>query len=56
VDDAMSGWWAAAFAAQWLLLVALAVAVVALARPVGTLHLRLSPVGELGRASRWDRV
>jgi hypothetical protein len=47
VDDAMSGWWAAAFAAQWLLLVALAVAVVALARQVGTLHLRLSPLGAL---------
>ena len=43
----MSGWWAAAFVAQWLLLIALGVVVVALARQVGTLHLRLGPRGAL---------
>ena len=43
----MTGWWAAAFVAQWLLVLVLAVVVVALARQVGTLHLRL---GSAGRA------
>lgn len=43
----MSGWWAAAFVALWILLVVLAVVVVALARQVGTLHLRLGPRGAL---------
>ncbi len=43
----MSGWWAAAFIAQWLLVVVLAAIVVALARQVGTLHLRLGPRGAL---------
>ncbi len=43
----MSGWWAAAFVVQWVLLAALAVVVVALARQVGVLHLRLAPVGAL---------
>ncbi len=43
----MTGWWAAAFVAQWLLLVALSLVVVALARQVGTLHLRLGPRGAL---------
>lgn len=43
----MSGWWIAAFVAQWILLVALGIAVVALARQVGTLHLRLGPLGAL---------
>ena len=43
----MSGWWAAAFVAQWLLVVVLAAVVVALARQVGTLHLRLGPRGAL---------
>ena len=43
----MSGWWAVAFVVQWLLLVVLAVVVVALARQVGTLHLRLGPRGAL---------
>ena len=41
----MSGWWAAAFVAQWVLLVVLCVVVVALARQVGTLHLRMGPRG-----------
>jgi hypothetical protein len=43
----LSGWWIAAFVAQWILLVALGIAVVALARQVGTLHLRLGPLGAL---------
>jgi hypothetical protein len=43
----MSGWWAAAFLAQWVLVVVLAAIVVALARQVGTLHLRLGPRGAL---------
>jgi methylamine dehydrogenase accessory protein MauD len=43
----MSGWWAVAFVVQWLLLVVLSVVVVALARQVGTLHLRLGPRGAL---------
>lgn len=43
----MTGWWAAAFIAQWLLVVVLAAVVVALARQVGTLHLRLGPRGAL---------
>lgn len=43
----MSGWWAAAFVVQWVLLAVLAVVVVALARQIGVLHLRLVPVGAL---------
>jgi hypothetical protein len=43
----MTGWWAAAFIAQWALVLVLAAVVVALARQVGTLHLRLGPRGAL---------
>lgn len=43
----MSGWWAAAFVVQWVLLAVLALVVVALARQIGVLHLRLGPVGAL---------
>jgi methylamine dehydrogenase accessory protein MauD len=43
----VTGWWAAAFVAQWVLVVALCVVVLALARQVGTLHLRLGPRGPL---------
>jgi len=43
----VSGWWAAAFVVQWILLGVLAVVVIALARQIGVLHLRLSPVGAL---------
>jgi hypothetical protein len=43
----MSDWWTAAFVAQWVLLLVLCVVVVALARQVGTLHLRLGPRGAL---------
>jgi hypothetical protein len=41
------GWWMAAFAVQWVLLIALSVVVVALARQLGVLHLRLGPLGAL---------
>ena len=43
----MSGWWAAAFVVQWVLLAVLAIVVVALARQIGVLHLRLDPLGAL---------
>ena len=43
----MTGWWVVAFVVQWILLLVLAVVVVALARQVGTLHLRLGPRGAL---------
>src|SRR5215210_5406718 len=43
----MSGWWAVAFVAQWVLVVVLCFVVVALARQIGTLHLRLGPRGAL---------
>ena len=43
----MSGWWAVAFVLQWALVIVLCVVVVALARQVGTLHLRLGPRGAL---------
>ncbi|MEP6477233.1 MAG: hypothetical protein ABJC60_08165 [Actinomycetota bacterium] len=43
----MTGWWAVAFVAEWALVVVLCVVVVALARQVGTLHLRLGPRGAL---------
>jgi len=43
----MTGWWAAAFVAQWIVVLVLAVVIVALARQVGTLHLRLGPRGAL---------
>jgi hypothetical protein len=43
----VSGWWAAAFVVQWVLLAVLAIAVVALARQIGVLHLRLGPLGAL---------
>ena len=43
----MTGWWIAAFVAQWLLVLGLVVVVIALARQIGTLHLRLGPRGAL---------
>jgi hypothetical protein len=43
----VSGWWAAAFVVQWILLAVLAIVVIALARQIGVLHLRLDPVGAL---------
>src|SRR5437588_6463583 len=43
----MHGWWTASYVVLWLLVGALALLVVALARQVGTLHLRLGPRGAL---------
>ena len=43
----MNGWWAASYVILWLLVVVLAFVVVALARQIGTLHLRLGPRGAL---------
>jgi methylamine dehydrogenase accessory protein MauD len=43
----MSGWWLASYVVLWLLVVLLSVVVVALARQVGTLHLRVGPRGAL---------
>lgn len=43
----MSGWWAAAFLVLWILVAVLAIVVVALARQIGVLQLRLAPLGAL---------
>jgi methylamine dehydrogenase accessory protein MauD len=43
----MEGWWAASYAVLWVLVVMLCVVVVALARQIGALHLRLGPRGAL---------
>lgn len=43
----MDGWWAASYIVLWGLVIVLAIAVVALARQIGTLHLRLGPRGAL---------
>lgn len=43
----MHGWWAVSYLVLWLLVVMLCVVVVALARQIGTLHLRLGPRGAL---------
>jgi methylamine dehydrogenase accessory protein MauD len=43
----LHGWWAASYLALWILVVTLCVVVVALARQIGTLHLRLGPRGAL---------
>src|SRR5918999_4053412 len=43
----MDGWWAASYAVLWILVVVLCVVVVALARQIGTLHMRLGPRGAL---------
>jgi methylamine dehydrogenase accessory protein MauD len=43
----VEGWWAASYAVLWLLVVMLCVVVVALARQIGALHLRLGPRGAL---------
>jgi methylamine dehydrogenase accessory protein MauD len=44
---AVSGWWAVSFVALWCAVIALGMLVVALAREVGALHLRLGPRGAL---------
>jgi hypothetical protein len=43
----VSGWWAAAFVVQWILVAVLAIVVVSLARQIGVLQLRLAPLGAL---------
>lgn len=43
----MSGWWTASYVVLWILVLALGAAVVALARQIGVLHLRLGPRGAL---------
>jgi methylamine dehydrogenase accessory protein MauD len=43
----MSGWWLASYIVLWALVVGLALLVLALARQIGTLHLRLAPRGAL---------
>ncbi len=43
----MDGWWAASYAVLWGLVLVLCLVVVALARQIGTLHLRLGPRGAL---------
>jgi methylamine dehydrogenase accessory protein MauD len=43
----VEGWWLASYAALWILVAALSLAVIALARQVGMLHLRLGPRGAL---------
>ena len=47
MNGQMTGWWALAFVVLWLLVVVLCIVVIALARQVGTLHLRLGPRGAL---------
>lgn len=44
---ALEGWWAASYLVLWFLVIVLSVVVVALARQIGTLHLRLGPRGAL---------
>ena len=43
----MQGWWAVSYVVLWALVLVLAAIVVALARQIGTLHLRLGPRGAL---------
>jgi methylamine dehydrogenase accessory protein MauD len=43
----MSGWWLVSYVVLWALVAFLTLVVVALARQVGTLHLRLGPRGAL---------
>jgi methylamine dehydrogenase accessory protein MauD len=43
----VQGWWAASYVVLWLLVLALCAVVVALARQIGLLHLRLGPRGAL---------
>ncbi|MEX0832584.1 MAG: methylamine dehydrogenase accessory protein MauD [Actinomycetota bacterium] len=43
----MHGWWAVSYIVLWIMVVTLAVLVVALARQIGALHMRLGPRGAL---------
>ena len=44
---AVQGWWTVSYLVLWLLVIVLSVVVVALARQIGTLYLRLGPRGAL---------
>jgi methylamine dehydrogenase accessory protein MauD len=46
-ETALSGWWLASYLVLWGVVIVLALLVLALARQVGTLHLRLGPRGAL---------
>ena len=43
----MEGWWGASYLVLWALVIVLSIVVVALARQIGTLHMRLGPRGAL---------
>lgn len=43
----MTGWWTVSYVVLWALVVVLCLVVVALARQIGTLHMRLGPRGAL---------
>ena len=43
----MEGWWTVSYVVLWGLVITLCIVVVALARQIGTLHLRLGPRGAL---------
>src|SRR4051812_30463491 len=43
----MTGWWTASYVVLWALVIVLCMVVIALARQIGTLHLRLGPRGAL---------
>ena len=43
----MDGWWAFSYVTLWVLVIALCFVVVALARQIGTLHMRLGATGAL---------
>lgn len=43
----MTGWWLVSYVVLWVLVIALALLALALARQIGTLHLRLGPRGAL---------
>ena len=43
----VSGWWLVSYVILWVLVIALSVLVLALARQIGVLHLRLGPRGAL---------
>jgi methylamine dehydrogenase accessory protein MauD len=47
VSVVVDGWWAASYVVLWMLVIALAAVVIALARQIGTLHMRLGPRGAL---------
>jgi methylamine dehydrogenase accessory protein MauD len=46
-DSEVHGWWTVSYVMLWIVVVVLLILVVALARQIGTLHLRLGPRGAL---------